>query len=66
MPGAMVVLLRDDGHVLLTKRGDDGTWCLPAGAAEVGGSFAQTAIDELAEETGRRRRGGPGAVRLAV
>jgi 8-oxo-dGTP pyrophosphatase MutT (NUDIX family) len=52
MPGAMVVLRRDDGQVLLTRRADDGTWCLPAGAAEVGGSFAQTAIDELAEETG--------------
>jgi 8-oxo-dGTP pyrophosphatase MutT (NUDIX family) len=52
MPGAMVALQRDDGQVLLTKRTDDGSWCLPAGAAEVGGSFAQTAIDELAEETG--------------
>lgn len=52
MPGAMVALQREDGHVLLTKRADDGTWCLPAGAAEAGGSFAQTAIDELAEETG--------------
>jgi 8-oxo-dGTP pyrophosphatase MutT (NUDIX family) len=52
MPGAMVALQRDDGHVLLTKRADDGSWCLPAGAAEPGGSFARTAIDELAEETG--------------
>jgi 8-oxo-dGTP pyrophosphatase MutT (NUDIX family) len=52
MPGAMVALQRDDERVLLTKRTDDGTWCLPAGAAEVGGSFARTAIDELSEETG--------------
>jgi 8-oxo-dGTP pyrophosphatase MutT (NUDIX family) len=52
MPGAMVALQRSDDRVLLTKRADDGTWCLPAGAAEPGGSFAQTAIDELAEETG--------------
>jgi 8-oxo-dGTP pyrophosphatase MutT (NUDIX family) len=51
MPGAMVALQREDGRVLLTKRADDGTWCLPAGAAEAGGSFARTAIDELAEET---------------
>jgi 8-oxo-dGTP pyrophosphatase MutT (NUDIX family) len=48
----MVVLQRQDQRVLLTKRADDGTWCLPAGAAEPGGSFAQTAIDELAEEAG--------------
>jgi 8-oxo-dGTP pyrophosphatase MutT (NUDIX family) len=54
MPGAMVALLRDDRRVLLTRRGDDGTWCLPGGAAEVGGSFARTAVDELAEETGVR------------
>jgi 8-oxo-dGTP pyrophosphatase MutT (NUDIX family) len=52
MPGAMVALLREDGRVLLTKRADDGTWCLPAGGAEPGGSFARTAITELAEETG--------------
>jgi 8-oxo-dGTP pyrophosphatase MutT (NUDIX family) len=51
MPGAMVVVERADGHILLTKRGDTGSWCLPAGAAEAGGSFAQTAIDELVEET---------------
>lgn len=51
MPGAMVAVQRDDRRVLLTKRTDDGTWCLPAGAAEPGGSFAKTAIDELAEET---------------
>ncbi len=52
MPGAMVALQREDQRILLTKRTDDGTWCLPAGAAEPGGSFARTAIDELAEETG--------------
>lgn len=52
MPGAMVALQREDQRVLLTRRTDDGTWCLPAGAAEAGGSFARTAIDELAEETG--------------
>lgn len=52
MPGAMVALQREDGDVLLTKRRDTGAWCLPAGAAEVGGSFADTAVSELAEETG--------------
>lgn len=52
MPGAMVALRRDDGRILLTRRADDGTWCLPAGAAEPGGSFARTAVEELREETG--------------
>ena len=52
MPGAMVAVQQADQRVLLTKRSDDGTWCLPAGAAEPGGSFARTAVEELAEETG--------------
>jgi 8-oxo-dGTP pyrophosphatase MutT (NUDIX family) len=52
MPGAMVALQREDGRVLLAKRTDTGDWCLPAGAAEAGGSFARTAVDELAEEAG--------------
>jgi 8-oxo-dGTP pyrophosphatase MutT (NUDIX family) len=51
-PGAMAFLVRDDGAVLLTRRGDNGEWCLPAGGAEAGGSFAATAIDETREETG--------------
>jgi 8-oxo-dGTP pyrophosphatase MutT (NUDIX family) len=52
MPGAMLALMDAEDRVLLTRREDDGSWCLPAGAAEPGGSFARTAIDELAEETG--------------
>lgn len=52
MHGAMVAIQRDDQRVLLARRADDGTWCLPAGAAEPDGSFAGTAIDELAEEAG--------------
>lgn len=53
MPGAMIALRRpSDGWVLFTRRADDGTWCLPAGAAEPGGSFAATAIGELKEEAG--------------
>jgi 8-oxo-dGTP pyrophosphatase MutT (NUDIX family) len=52
MPGAMVVLRDGEGRVLLTRRVDDGTWCLPAGGAEEGSSFAETAAAELREETG--------------
>lgn len=53
-PGAAVAAQRPDGQVLFARRGDDGTWCLPGGAAEEGGSFARTAVAELAEETGLR------------
>jgi 8-oxo-dGTP pyrophosphatase MutT (NUDIX family) len=52
MPGAAVAAQRPDGQVLFALRGDDGTWCLPGGAAEEGGSFASTAVAELREETG--------------
>jgi 8-oxo-dGTP pyrophosphatase MutT (NUDIX family) len=52
MPGAMVVLRDGEGRVLLTRRVDDGTWCLPAGGAEEGSGFAATALAELREETG--------------
>jgi 8-oxo-dGTP pyrophosphatase MutT (NUDIX family) len=51
-PGAMVYLQRADGAVLFTRRADNGLWCLPAGGAEEGSSFAATAITELREETG--------------
>ena len=52
IPGAMVFLVADDGAVLFTRRADNGSWCLPAGGAEEGGDFAQTAVTELREETG--------------
>jgi 8-oxo-dGTP pyrophosphatase MutT (NUDIX family) len=52
IPGAALAAQREDGLVLFARRGDNRTWCLPGGGAEVGGSFARTAIDELREETG--------------
>lgn len=54
MPGAAVAAQREDGQVLFIRRGDNGVWALPGGAAEIGGSFARTAVDELREETGLR------------
>lgn len=52
VPGAQVVVRDQDGRLLLQRRFDDGTWEVPAGACEPGQSFAQTAVAELAEETG--------------
>lgn len=52
VPGAAIVAQREDGKVLFVRRGDNGVWALPGGAAEEGGSFARTAVDELREETG--------------
>jgi 8-oxo-dGTP pyrophosphatase MutT (NUDIX family) len=52
MPGAMVAVQQDDQRVLLTKRVDDGTWCLRQAPRSQVGVSPRTAIDELAEETG--------------
>jgi ADP-ribose pyrophosphatase YjhB (NUDIX family) len=42
----------DDGRILLQRRADDGTWCLPCGFAEPNESPRETAIRETREETG--------------
>ncbi|GAA0461711.1 ADP-ribose pyrophosphatase [Paractinoplanes deccanensis] len=47
------VLVRDGGRrVLLQRRSDDGTWCLPGGAVEPGERLEDAARRELREETG--------------
>ena len=51
-PGASVLVLDEKDRVLLTRRTDSDVWCMPGGAAEIGSSFASTAISELREETG--------------
>jgi 8-oxo-dGTP pyrophosphatase MutT (NUDIX family) len=38
--------------VLLTKRADNGQWCLPSGGADPGESVDETVIREVWEETG--------------
>ncbi len=47
-------LLFDDKHekFLLTRRADNGQWCIPGGHMEAGESAAETVIREMLEETG--------------
>jgi 8-oxo-dGTP pyrophosphatase MutT (NUDIX family) len=46
-------LVRDEaGQILLIRRSDDGEWCLPAGAMELGERVDRTVEREVAEETG--------------
>jgi ADP-ribose pyrophosphatase YjhB (NUDIX family) len=40
------------GRVLLVRRADDGSWCLPGGKVEVGEVLEACAAREFAEETG--------------
>ena len=48
----------DESHkkVLLTKRADNGLWCLPSGGVEPGESVEETVIRETWEETGLKIR----------
>lgn len=39
-------------RILLTRRTDNGLWCLPGGAAEAGESVAEACEREVREETG--------------
>ena len=41
-----------DGHVLILRRKQEGTWVLPKGKMEPGETLVQTAIREVEEETG--------------
>ena len=50
-PGAAAAV-RDGDRLLLTKRSDNGQWCLPGGGVEPGERPAETAIREVLEETG--------------
>ena len=51
-PGASVMVVRDDGRVLMGRRLDNGLWAIPGGGAEEGSSFSETAVAELREEVG--------------
>lgn len=58
-PAAGVILLDQDGAVLLVRRRYQpaaGAWCLPAGFMEYGESPRRCAVRELFEETGVRVR----------
>jgi 8-oxo-dGTP pyrophosphatase MutT (NUDIX family) len=52
LPGAQVLALDADDRILFQRSRDTGLWELPAGAAEPGDSFRDTAAREFAEETG--------------
>jgi len=53
MPNIVVnIAVIHEGKILLTKREDFETWCLPSGGVEEGESLAQAAIRETKEETG--------------
>jgi len=50
--GCSAAILDNQGRILLTKRTDNGQWCLPGGAMESGESAAEACEREAFEETG--------------
>jgi ADP-ribose pyrophosphatase YjhB (NUDIX family) len=51
--GCSAVIFDETGRkVLLTRRADNGKWCLPSGHMEPGESAEEACLREVAEETG--------------
>ena len=54
VPSANVVVVDDQGRILLIRRSDNDNWALPGGAMDLGESLPAAAIRETLEETGVR------------
>lgn len=54
--GCSAALMDERGRVLLTRRADNGQWCLPGGRMEPGESAAEACEREVWEETSLRVR----------
>ena len=50
--GTCAIILNEAGEVLLTRRADNGAWCLPGGHMDFGETVAACAVREAYEETG--------------
>jgi len=50
--GCSAAIFDNENRILLTRRADNGQWCLPSGGMEPGESPAEGAIRETFEETG--------------
>ena len=54
--GCSAAIFNEEGKVLLTRRLDNGQWCLPGGGVEAGESPSEAVVREVSEETGLRVR----------
>jgi 8-oxo-dGTP pyrophosphatase MutT (NUDIX family) len=50
--GCSAAIFDEDRRILLTRRADNGQWCLPGGAMESGETAAEACEREVLEETG--------------
>jgi 8-oxo-dGTP pyrophosphatase MutT (NUDIX family) len=54
--GCSASIFDEQGRVFLTRRADNGQWCLPGGGMEAGESVTEACEREVWEETGLRVR----------
>ncbi len=54
IPASNLLVVHDNGAILLQRRRDTGQWALPGGAQNIGETAAQCAVRECLEETGIR------------
>lgn len=54
--GCSAAIFDETGRIFLTRRADNGQWCLPGGRMESGESVAEACEREVWEETGLRVR----------
>ncbi len=52
IPASNLLVVNDDGAILLQRRCDTGQWALPGGAQNIGETAGQCAVRECQEETG--------------
>jgi ADP-ribose pyrophosphatase YjhB (NUDIX family) len=52
VPSANVIVVNDQGEILLIRRTDNDNWAVPGGAMDLGESIIQAAVRETQEETG--------------
>jgi len=52
VPSVNVMVVNDEGSILLIRRTDNGNWAVPGGAVDLGESVAQAAVRETLEESG--------------
>ena len=52
VPSVTVVIVNDDGALLLIHKTDNNLWALPGGGHDAGESISETVVREVREETG--------------
>lgn len=50
--GSAIIVVNEQGKILLQHRTDRDLWCVPGGLQELGETFEEVAVRELNEETG--------------